>query len=88
MAVWPASADALIARYIEPNPHHPGPADVRLRDYGVPVWALIGQYQATARDAACVAEGYGIPLEAMQAALAYYWQYMPVIEARLAANAF
>jgi len=81
------SATELISRYIEPNPHHPGPADVRLKESCVPVWAIIGHYQATGRDPEYVAASYEIPLEAVEAALAYYRQYQAVIEARLAANA-
>jgi uncharacterized protein (DUF433 family) len=81
------SAADLIARYIEQNPHHPGPADVRLTESYVPVWAIIGYYQATGRDAQRVATGYDVPLEAVEAALAYYQQHQAVIEARLAANA-
>ena len=73
--------------YIETNPHHPGPADVRLVESCVPVWAIIGHYQATGRDARYVADSYEVPLEAVQAALAYYQQHQAVIEARLAANA-
>ena len=37
---------ALIERYIEPNPHHAGAADVRLREYYVPVWALVDYWKA------------------------------------------
>jgi uncharacterized protein (DUF433 family) len=78
---------ALVQRYIEADPNHPGPADVWVAEYGVPVWALIGHYQATGRDAAAVAKSYRLPLEAIQAALAYYRQNQAVIEARLEANA-
>jgi uncharacterized protein (DUF433 family) len=77
----------LIARYVEPNPDRPRPADVRLVDYGVPVWALIGHYLTTGRDEAYVAESYEVPLAAVRAALAYYRQHQTVIDARLAANA-
>jgi uncharacterized protein (DUF433 family) len=78
---------ALIARYIEPNPDRPGVDDARLVAYGVPVWALIGHYDAIGRDAAVVARGYRVRLEAVQAALAYYERHKAVIDARIAANA-
>ena len=87
MAVEPASAEALITRYIELDPDRPGIAEARLIGSGVPVWALIGHYQATGRDARYVADSYAVPLEAVQAALAYYRQHHAVIEARLDANA-
>jgi uncharacterized protein (DUF433 family) len=81
------SADELIAEYIEQSPHAPGAADVRIKGDAVPVWALIGHYEATGRDAAEVARGYRIPREAMEAALAYYERHRAVIQARIEANA-
>ena len=42
MAATPLSPAELIQTYIERNPHHPGRADVRLKDSCVPVWAIIG----------------------------------------------
>ncbi|HLH22305.1 MAG TPA: DUF433 domain-containing protein [Chloroflexota bacterium] len=83
-----ASTDAeLISRYVELDPDRPGPAEARIIGTGVPVWALIGHYQATGRDPAYVAASYDLPLAAVEAALAYYRQHQAVIEARLAANA-
>jgi uncharacterized protein (DUF433 family) len=79
--------EALIAAYLEPNPHRPGPADVRLRDACTPVWALILYWQAAQGDAARVAADYHLPLAAVEAALAYYTQHTAVIDARIAANA-
>ena len=76
----------LIEQYIGPNPGRPGLADAQLRDSAVPVWALIGHYQATGRDPQYVADSYEVPLEAVLAALAYYRQHQAVIDARLAAN--
>ncbi len=77
----------LIAHYIEPDLDRPGPAEARLVDSGVPVWALIGHYQATGRDPAVVAADYDVPLAAVAAALAYYAQHRAAIDARLEANA-
>lgn len=37
-----AEAEALIARHVEPHPSRPGIAEWRLKERGVPVWALIG----------------------------------------------
>lgn len=78
--------DELIARYIEENPWHPGPADVRLAESGVPVWALAGQHLAAAGDAAQLAADFAVPCEAVEAALAYYRRHRAVIDARLALN--
>ena|SRR5215203_7401557 len=37
-----AQAEALIAKHIEPHPARPGRAEWRLKERGVPVWAIIG----------------------------------------------
>jgi uncharacterized protein (DUF433 family) len=78
--------DELIARYVEENPWYPGPADARLIDSGVPVWALVGQYLAGAGDSTQLAADYAIPCDAVEAALAYYRRHQAVIDARLALN--
>jgi len=79
--------EALIEHYVEPNPHHAGPADVRLREYCVPVWALIGYWKAAEGDVERVAADYRLPREAVEAAIAYYKRNKAVIDARIAANA-
>jgi uncharacterized protein (DUF433 family) len=77
--------DTLINQYLEPNPNRPGPADWRLKEHGVSVWAIVG-YWDTVQDARRVAAAYGVPCDAVEAALAYYARHRDVIEARLAAN--
>ena len=77
----------LITQYIEPNPHYPGIAEARLQTYGVAVWALIGQLPAREHDLAQVARDYDVPVEAVEAAYAYYQRHRAVIDARIAANA-
>lgn len=62
------------------------PAEARLRLSGTHVWAIVGYWRAVHGDAARVARDYRVPLEAVRAALAYYEQHKPVIDARLAAN--
>jgi uncharacterized protein (DUF433 family) len=79
--------DALVRDFIEENPYHPGPADARLRQEAVPVWALITYWHAAEHDAARVATDYHLPTAAVAAALAYYRRHEAVIEARIAANA-
>jgi|DewCreStandDraft_2_1066082.scaffolds.fasta_scaffold00347_4 uncharacterized protein (DUF433 family) len=76
----------LIARWIEPDPHLPDPAEVRVRGTGIHVWAIVGQWQAADRDVAAVAQDYELPIEAVEAALAYYRRQQCLIDARLAAN--
>lgn len=77
----------LIAKYIEAKPRLEGREDARLVGYGVPVWALIGYYEAVEHDEERVARDYDLPLEAVRAALAYYRQNKKAIDRMLAANA-
>ncbi len=77
---------ALIEHYIEQNPHRPGLDEARLVGYGVAVWALIGYLTGAAGDRERVAEDYDIPVEAVEAAIAYYESHRVVIDARRAAN--
>ncbi len=80
-------SDAVnIAEYIQLNPHVPGIAEARLKGYGVAVWALIGHLPAVKGDLAALAGDYGVPLEAVEAAVAYYRRYRALIDARIAAN--
>jgi uncharacterized protein (DUF433 family) len=78
--------EGLIATYIEPNPYRPGEDEACLKDYGVPVWALIGYLQTPGADIERVAADYDVPIEAVQAARAYYHRYQAPIDARIAAN--
>lgn len=77
----------LIARWIEPHPHKPDPAEAVLIQYCISVWALIGYLEGADGDVAEVADAYCVPAEAVEAALAYYRKHQHLIEARLAANA-
>jgi uncharacterized protein (DUF433 family) len=81
-------AQALIERHIAPDPAGRGAAYARLRDYGTPVWALIGYLGgAAAGDVEQAAADYGIPGEAVRAALAYYARHKALIDAKLLLNA-
>jgi uncharacterized protein (DUF433 family) len=82
------SDDQLIQQYIDldSDGYAAGVADARLREYGVPVWALIGHLRAVDGDVDRVAQDYVIPLDAVRAALAYYERYKPYIDARLLLN--
>ncbi len=81
-----AEASALIDEWIEPDPYRSGAADVRIREYGVHVWALIGYMPSATWDAEEVARAYDIPVDAARAAHAYYARHTAVIEARIDAN--
>ncbi len=79
-------AQQLIARWIEPHPWKGSAAEARLKDSKIAVWAIIGQLGAEGRDVQRVAEDYLIPVEAVEAASAYYQRHRAVIDDRLVAN--
>ena len=81
-----SAASELIDTWIEPDPNHPGAGDVRLREHGVHVWAVIAYLQAAGGDIESVAEDFDVPIDAVRAAKAYYERYADFIEDRLAAN--
>lgn len=78
----------LIERYVDlDTDRYPGGrANTRLRDYGVPVWALIGQLGALDGNVDQLASDYELPREAVEAALAYYRCNKEYIDARLRLN--
>lgn len=78
------SDQELIERYVENSPS--GIADARLRDYGVHVWAIIGQLRVHDGDIKEVMRDYRIPSEAIEAALAYYRENKDYVDARLLLN--
>ncbi|MGH2585195.1 MAG: hypothetical protein ACRDJE_09795 [Dehalococcoidia bacterium] len=80
------SDEELIAKHIEPNPNKPGADEVRIKGYLTPVWALIGDYRGQGGDIGAVARGYRVPVEVVEAALAYYRKHREIIDNRLAAN--
>jgi len=83
-----ADADALIAQYIEENPLRPGPADARLKDFGVAVWALISYLtRAVGGDVEQAATDFEVPVAAVEAARAYYERHRAPIDARIAVSA-
>jgi uncharacterized protein (DUF433 family) len=86
MVVREQARQQLIARWIEPHPWKHSLAEARLAGSKIAVWAIVGQLRAAGRDAQTVAADYAIPLEAVEAALAYYDEHRAVIDDRLAAN--
>jgi len=76
----------LIERWIEPHPWKRGVEEARLIDSKVSIWALMGYLRMVGGDVSAVAEGYNVPRDAVEAALAYYRQHRILIDARLAAN--
>lgn len=89
----PASdEDALIARWIIPDPHKGGRPEARVRDYFMHVWALAGYFRDNAipggvtDSGVTAAAAYQLPLEAVQAALAFYRRNRSGINARMDQN--
>jgi uncharacterized protein (DUF433 family) len=70
------------------DPRRPGRDRARLVEYGIPVWALIGN-MADVNDVAKIARTareYLIPEAAVRAAVAYYREHRAVIDNLLEAN--
>ena len=83
----PMTDQKLIAEHMVPDSQHPGIGDARVAGYGVHVWALVGHLETVDGDISRVARDYCLPIEVVEAALAYYRQHREIIDARRAANA-
>lgn len=59
---------------------------MRVREGGVPIWALIGYLEAVEGDLDRAARDYEISRDAVEAAVAYYRRNRDVIDARIEAN--
>jgi len=70
----------------EPDPEYPGFGEYRLKDRGVPIWAIIGSLSEDADNIDEVAVAYALPREAVESALAFYRHHQAAIDARLAQN--
>ena len=78
--------DELIARYIAPHPTKPGADQAIVAGHGVSVWALVGYLRGTDASIRQVAADYDLPIEAVEAAMAYYRRHKALIDSRLAIN--
>ncbi len=63
-----------------------GTTDARLREYGVPVWAIVGHWKAVGKSVTTASGDYELPEAAVEAALAYYDRHRNEIDARIADN--
>jgi uncharacterized protein (DUF433 family) len=78
--------EELVARWIEPNPHKPRPAEAWVLPRHVSVWAVIRQLELDAWKVKCVAEGFELPVEAVEAAIRYYRRHRADVDARIIRN--
>lgn len=76
--------DTLIARFIVPHPTKAGADQVVVVGHGVSVWALVGYIRGTNASVRQVAADYDLPIEAVEAAMAYYRRHKTLIDSRLA----
>jgi len=70
----------------EPDAAHPGYGEYRLKDRGIPIWAIIGSLTEDADNVDEVAEAYALPRESVESALAFYRRHRAAINARIAQN--
>ncbi len=76
----------LIARYVAPDPHHPGIAHYQLHESAISVWALVAYYETVGHDLGRVADDYDLPIEQVRAALAFYIEHADAIDAYLSSR--
>lgn len=80
----PGQADALIARYIEPDPLELGPSEAQVVGHGVAVWALMTYLRSVGGDIGRAAGAYRLEPAAVEAAVRYYCRHRALIDARIA----
>jgi uncharacterized protein (DUF433 family) len=78
--------EELISRYIEPNPHKSTLAEAWLVGSAIPVWAIIGSVPGIGDDPSALAGAFGVSVDEIRAALAFYARHRSLIDARLAEN--
>jgi uncharacterized protein (DUF433 family) len=78
--------DELIEEYLEEDPDRPGLADVRVKNRGVHVWALIGFLQGNRWDVQYTAGAYRLSKDVVEAAIAFYQRYEDIIDSRIDVN--
>lgn len=81
-----AAQQTLIARWIESNPHKADAAEAWVQPRCVSVWSIIRQLELEGGNASAVSAVYELPLEAIEAAAAYYEQHKQEIDARIDDN--
>ena len=86
-SIWPYDPDTLISDMIDDQADEGGPQAARLKESGLPVWAVVGHWKATGQDAASTANDFDVGGIEIEAALAYYARHSKDIDSRLAANA-
>lgn len=80
------TSDELIAKYLEEDSDRGGPMEMRVKEYYIHVWALVGYLRSVDWDVRRTANDYELPVEAVEAANEFYKRHIAAIEARIAAN--
>lgn len=78
-----ATTNVAVTAYIEQHPRKRDPAEARLVRTGTPVWSLIGYLIGVNWDREKTARDYDIPLEALDAAIAYYHAHEADLQPRI-----
>lgn len=75
-----AEKTALIEKHLARDPYRQGRANAVVKGRRLHVWALIGHWKGNGCTVEAIAEGYDIPLEVAEAALAFYERYKSLID--------
>lgn len=81
-----ADEEQLIEKWIEPDPWKPGVEEARVKQYSMNVWAIIGYLGGDEGNIEAVARSCDLPLEVVEAAVAYYHRFRGFIDYRIAQN--
>jgi uncharacterized protein (DUF433 family) len=73
----------LIEEHIETSPHGFGVASACLKEYGTSVAAIIADLEAEQGDINQGAADFRVPVEAILAAVFFYWRHKDVIDAEI-----
>lgn len=80
------SVEEQFRQFLDINPHKPRVEEVRIKGYGVPIWALVGYAPGVDHDLRRVAEDYALPYEAVVVAFAWYERFRGEIDFRIRQN--
>ncbi len=86
MAATLTTEDVLIAAHVRPHPWRKSASWAVVGERSVPIWAVMSRYDLAYDDAETIAREYGMSVDAVHAAVAYYHRHRNGIDAIIASN--